>query len=183
MLSLVDLAGSEKWRPSLSQTSQSSLSSFPAVGTLTSSAALSTSGNLTSGTIAAVASVVGPSGAGAGNPNPPVVASMGNPNLSSEIREMATINTSLHVLGNCVSALIETGRKHIPYRLGRHGEYLLSVFSSHIRDCAYIGFGYHVCMYVCIYVCMYVFMYVCMYVCIYVCMYVCMYGIYLCMNE
>eukprot|EP01038_Epipyxis_sp_PR26KG_P006473 gene6473-8903_t len=31
-------------------------------------------------------------------------------------REMTNINTSLHVLGNCVSALIESNRKHIPYR-------------------------------------------------------------------
>jgi len=29
---------------------------------------------------------------------------------------MTNINSSLHVLGNCVSALIESGRKHIPYR-------------------------------------------------------------------
>jgi hypothetical protein len=31
-------------------------------------------------------------------------------------KEMNNINTSLHVLGNCVSALIEPNRKHIPYR-------------------------------------------------------------------
>jgi kinesin family protein 18/19 len=31
-------------------------------------------------------------------------------------REMTNINTSLHVLGNCVSALIEPHRKHIPFR-------------------------------------------------------------------
>lgn len=31
-------------------------------------------------------------------------------------KEMTNINTSLHALGNCVSALIEPGRKHIPYR-------------------------------------------------------------------
>ena len=40
----------------------------------------------------------------------------GMSNTTSEIREMSNINTSLHVLGNCVSALIEPGRKHIPYR-------------------------------------------------------------------
>mmetsp|Transcript_1849 Transcript_1849/g.2931 ORF Transcript_1849/g.2931 Transcript_1849/m.2931 type:complete len:1114 (+) Transcript_1849:115-3456(+) len=33
-----------------------------------------------------------------------------------QLREMTNINTSLHVLGNCVSALIEPGRRHIPYR-------------------------------------------------------------------
>lgn len=33
-----------------------------------------------------------------------------------QLREMTNINTSLHVLGNCVSALIEPGRKHIPFR-------------------------------------------------------------------
>jgi hypothetical protein len=31
-------------------------------------------------------------------------------------KEMTNINASLHVLGNCVSALIEPGRRHIPYR-------------------------------------------------------------------
>lgn len=29
---------------------------------------------------------------------------------------MANINTSLHVLGNCISGLIDADRKHIPYR-------------------------------------------------------------------
>ena len=33
-----------------------------------------------------------------------------------QLREMTNINTSLHVLGNCVSALIEPGRRHIPFR-------------------------------------------------------------------
>jgi hypothetical protein len=33
-----------------------------------------------------------------------------------EQKEMVNINTSLHVLGTCVSALIEPNRKHIPYR-------------------------------------------------------------------
>ena len=31
-------------------------------------------------------------------------------------KEMLNINSSLHVLGNCVSALLEPGRKHIPFR-------------------------------------------------------------------
>ena len=31
-------------------------------------------------------------------------------------RELTNINTSLHVLGTCVAALLEPGRKHIPYR-------------------------------------------------------------------
>ena len=31
-------------------------------------------------------------------------------------KEMTNINTSLHVLGLCVSALTEPNRKHIPYR-------------------------------------------------------------------
>lgn len=31
-------------------------------------------------------------------------------------KEQTNINTSLHVLGNCVSALTEAGRKHIPFR-------------------------------------------------------------------
>ena len=31
-------------------------------------------------------------------------------------KEMANIKTSLHVLGTCVSALIEPNRKHIPFR-------------------------------------------------------------------
>lgn len=35
---------------------------------------------------------------------------------NAELREMTNINTSLHVLGNCVSALTETNRRHIPYR-------------------------------------------------------------------
>jgi len=34
----------------------------------------------------------------------------------TQMKEMTNINSSLHVLGNCVSALIEPGRKHIPYR-------------------------------------------------------------------
>lgn len=39
----------------------------------------------------------------------------GNSQLDVQ-KEMTNINTSLHALGNCVSALIEPGRKHIPYR-------------------------------------------------------------------
>lgn len=31
-------------------------------------------------------------------------------------KEMLNINASLHVLGNCVAALIEPNRKHIPFR-------------------------------------------------------------------
>ena len=34
----------------------------------------------------------------------------------AQVKEMANINTSLHVLGNCISGLIESDRKHIPYR-------------------------------------------------------------------
>jgi hypothetical protein len=34
----------------------------------------------------------------------------------AQVKEMTHINTSLHVLGNCVSALIEPNRKHIPFR-------------------------------------------------------------------
>ena len=30
-------------------------------------------------------------------------------------KEMTNINNSLHVLGTCVSALLEPGRRHIPY--------------------------------------------------------------------
>lgn len=36
--------------------------------------------------------------------------------VQAQMKEMTHINTSLHVLGNCVSALIEPNRKHIPYR-------------------------------------------------------------------
>jgi hypothetical protein len=43
------------------------------------------------------------------------LAQAGNANISLQ-KEMMNINTSLHVLGNCISALIESGRKHIPYR-------------------------------------------------------------------
>jgi hypothetical protein len=42
-------------------------------------------------------------------------------------KEMNNINTSLHVLGNCVSALIEPNRKHIPYRN--------SVLTRLLQDC------------------------------------------------
>jgi hypothetical protein len=33
-----------------------------------------------------------------------------------QVKEMTNINTSLHVLGNCISGLIELDRKHIPFR-------------------------------------------------------------------
>jgi len=36
--------------------------------------------------------------------------------VQAQMKEMNNINTSLHVLGNCVSALIEPNRKHIPFR-------------------------------------------------------------------
>jgi kinesin family member 18/19 len=42
-------------------------------------------------------------------------AQAGNSHIDVQ-KEMTNINTSLHALGNCVSALIEPGRKHIPYR-------------------------------------------------------------------
>lgn len=31
-------------------------------------------------------------------------------------KELTTINSSLSALGNCISALAERGRRHIPYR-------------------------------------------------------------------
>ena len=34
----------------------------------------------------------------------------------AQVKEMTNINTSLHVLGNCISGLIENDRRHIPYR-------------------------------------------------------------------
>ena len=43
-------------------------------------------------------------------------ASASSSTLQAEMKEMTHINTSLHVLGNCVSALIEPNRKHIPFR-------------------------------------------------------------------
>lgn len=45
----------------------------------------------------------------------PVLGQAGNSQLDMQ-KEMTNINSSLHVLGNCVSALIEPGRRHIPYR-------------------------------------------------------------------
>lgn len=36
--------------------------------------------------------------------------------VQAQMKEMTNINTSLHVLGNCVSALIEPNRRHVPYR-------------------------------------------------------------------
>ena len=39
-----------------------------------------------------------------------------NGELTDAQKELTHINTSLHILGLCVSALIEPGRKHIPYR-------------------------------------------------------------------
>lgn len=45
----------------------------------------------------------------------PSLSQAGQSNIDVQ-KEMTNINTSLHVLGNCVSALIEPGRKHIPYR-------------------------------------------------------------------
>ncbi|KAJ1442714.1 kinesin motor domain-containing protein, partial [Ochromonadaceae sp. CCMP2298] len=36
--------------------------------------------------------------------------------MQVQLKEMTNINTSLHVLGNCVSALIDPHRKHIPFR-------------------------------------------------------------------
>jgi len=86
-LSLVDLAGSEKWRMSLSNTNLSN--SISSQTLITSSTTLS---NATANNIA------------------------NSTNNGTEIREMANINSSLHVLGNVVSALIEPGRKHIPFR-------------------------------------------------------------------
>lgn len=46
----------------------------------------------------------------------PSLTSVSTQSSDQQIREMTNINTSLHVLGNCVSALIESGRKHIPFR-------------------------------------------------------------------
>lgn len=45
----------------------------------------------------------------------PALSQAGNGQVEVQ-KEMTNINTSLHVLGNCVSALVEAGRKHIPYR-------------------------------------------------------------------
>ena len=38
------------------------------------------------------------------------------PSAVEQLKETTNINTSLHVLGLCVSALTEPNRKHIPYR-------------------------------------------------------------------
>ncbi len=45
----------------------------------------------------------------------PSLSLAGNSNADVQ-RELTNINTSLHVLGTCVAALLEPGRKHIPYR-------------------------------------------------------------------
>eukprot|EP01041_Mallomonas_annulata_P006511 gene6511-13150_t len=45
----------------------------------------------------------------------PSLAQAGNAN-SDEQKEQSSINSSLHALGTCVSALLEPGRKHIPFR-------------------------------------------------------------------
>lgn len=46
----------------------------------------------------------------------PSLSTSGNVDTDAQVKEMTNINTSLHNLGNCIAGLIETDRKHIPYR-------------------------------------------------------------------
>jgi hypothetical protein len=39
-----------------------------------------------------------------------------NNEIDMQVKEMTNINTSLHVLGNCIAKLIDSDSKHIPYR-------------------------------------------------------------------
>lgn len=44
------------------------------------------------------------------------LSTTGSIELDAQVKEMTNINTSLHTLGNCIAGLIESDRKHIPYR-------------------------------------------------------------------
>ncbi|ETM55705.1 hypothetical protein PPTG_01012 [Phytophthora nicotianae INRA-310] len=50
-------------------------------------------------------------------------------------QELKTINTSLSALGNCIAALTETGRKHIPYRDSTLTRVLQDSFGGNTLSC------------------------------------------------
>jgi len=90
-LSLVDLAGSEKWRAALSQVGSSYTYTRTHIYTYIYSLSLHSFQHL-------------------------YFSSQTGTGAADERKELFSINSSLHALGACVSALLETNRRHIPYR-------------------------------------------------------------------
>lgn len=142
-MSLVDLAGSEKWITNANAAANaSSINNGPGGAGI---------GGLDSGVNTPNASMQLPTGGfnslfnqqssnslnnsnipSSGNTNGALDSGANNGELTDAQKELTHINTSLHILGLCVSALIEPGRKHIPYRDSVLTRYLNLCSNSYI---------------------------------------------------